>query len=132
MLHVADVQATLDWYRAIRFELIRCNEADRQLDWALMCLGSNQLMLNAGGKMRSEPRRDVDLYVETDSVAAIRRNIEGKAQLVEDIHDTFYGMREFTIRDLNGFWITFGEPSFPTRENLRSTTQPLRRPRHKE
>jgi hypothetical protein len=30
---------------------------------------------------------------------------------VEDPHDTFYGMREFIVRDNNGFWITFGQPS---------------------
>jgi len=30
---------------------------------------------------------------------------------VEGLHDTFYGMREFIIRDLNRFWITFGQPS---------------------
>jgi hypothetical protein len=28
---------------------------------------------------------------------------------VEDLHDTFYGMREFILRDCNGFWITFGQ-----------------------
>lgn len=109
MLHVADVQATLDWYRSIGFEPIRFNEEDGQVDWALMSLGSSQLMLNGGGKMSSD-RRDVDLYVRADDVAAIRRQIDGRAQLVEDIHDTFYGMREFTVRDINGFWITFGEP----------------------
>jgi hypothetical protein len=26
------------------------------------------------------------------------------------LHDAFYGMREFIIRDLNRFWMTFGEP----------------------
>ncbi len=25
-------------------------------------------------------------------------------------YDAFYGMREFIIRDCNGFWITFGQP----------------------
>ena len=27
----------------------------------------------------------------------------------ETPHDTFYGMREIIIRDLNRFWLTFGE-----------------------
>ena len=110
MLHVADVQATLDWYRSIGFEPIDSNEEDGQVNWALMSLGNSQLMLNSGGKMSSETRRDVDLYVRTDDLVAIRRQIDDQAQLVEDIHDTFYGMREFTVRDINGFWITFGEP----------------------
>jgi hypothetical protein len=88
MLHVTDVQATLDWYRSIGFEAIRSNEVDGQVDWVLMSLGSSQVMFNGGGKMCSETRRDVDLYVRADSVAAIRRHIDGKAELLEDIHDT--------------------------------------------
>jgi hypothetical protein len=31
--------------------------------------------------------------------------------VVEVPHDTFYGMRELIIRDLNRFWITFGQES---------------------
>lgn len=38
------------------------------------------------------------------------REIEGKAEVVEMIHDTEYGMREFIIKDPDGFWLTFGEP----------------------
>jgi hypothetical protein len=29
---------------------------------------------------------------------------------VEDLYDAFHGMREFIIRDINGFWVTFGQP----------------------
>ncbi len=31
-------------------------------------------------------------------------------KVVEGLYDAFYGMREFIIRDINGFWITFGQP----------------------
>jgi uncharacterized glyoxalase superfamily protein PhnB len=41
----------------------------------------------------------------------LRSRIDGKADIVEDLHDTFYGTREFTVRDCNGFWITFGQPT---------------------
>ena len=34
----------------------------------------------------------------------------GRVRIVEDLQDTFYGVREFIIRDLNGFWITFAQP----------------------
>jgi hypothetical protein len=43
-------------------------------------------------------------------VDGLRRSLGKKTQLVEDLHETFYGTREFIIRDCNGFWITFGEP----------------------
>ena len=29
--------------------------------------------------------------------------------MVQELYDAFYGMREFIIRDCNGFWITFGQ-----------------------
>jgi len=44
-----------------------------------------------------------------DNVDSLRKLLDGKISIVEDLHDTFYGMREFIIRDCNGFWITFGQ-----------------------
>ncbi|HSB28220.1 MAG TPA: hypothetical protein VLE19_10210, partial [Pyrinomonadaceae bacterium] len=35
--------------------------------------------------------------------------LKDKVDVIELPHDTFYGMREFILRDLNRFWITFGE-----------------------
>jgi hypothetical protein len=32
-----------------------------------------------------------------------------RVEIREGLHDTFYGMREFIIRDINGFWMTFGQ-----------------------
>jgi len=37
------------------------------------------------------------------------QRLSGRVEVVEEPHDTFYGMREIIIRDLNRFWITFGE-----------------------
>ena len=33
------------------------------------------------------------------------------AEVVVDVHETFYGQRELIIRDCNRFWVTFGEPA---------------------
>ena len=67
-------------------------------------------MLNGGGKPSTADRREVDLYVHTDEIENLCRQLKGRVEMVEDLHDTFYGMREFIIRDLNRFWITFGQP----------------------
>ena len=50
----------------------------------------------------------MDLYVETDRVEALYDALKDRVEVVEPVHDTFYGMREFIIRDVNRFWITFG------------------------
>ena len=31
------------------------------------------------------------------------------ADIVVDLHDTFYNMKEFTVRDINGYYLTFAE-----------------------
>jgi len=46
----------------------------------------------------------------TDSVDDLYRRRKDRVQVVIDVYDAFYGMREFIIRDFNGFWITFGQP----------------------
>jgi len=30
-------------------------------------------------------------------------------EVVQCPNDTYYGMREFVLRDLNRFWVTFGQ-----------------------
>jgi hypothetical protein len=44
------------------------------------------------------------------SVDQLYQRLKGQVEVVEAPHDTFYGMREIIIRDINRFWITFGQP----------------------
>ena len=75
-----------------------------------MSFGNSELMFNAGGKPSLAPRREVDLYITTDNVEELYRRLKDRVEAVEELHDAFYGMREFIIRDINGFWVTFGQP----------------------
>ncbi len=46
-------------------------------------------------------------------VEDLNRTFRAKANklvIVQDLNTTFYGMREFTIRDCNGYLLTFAEP----------------------
>lgn len=110
MIHVPDVRATAVWYVSIGFTLVRFNEEDSEMNWALLELGGSEIMLNAGGKPSAAHRREFDLYIHADDVDALYAKIQDKAETVEPPHDTFYGMREFIIRDFNRFWISFGQP----------------------
>jgi uncharacterized glyoxalase superfamily protein PhnB len=111
MIHVPDVTATAQWYESIGFTIVdtfrECDEGE--VNWALLRLGDSTIMLNAGGKPSNAPRREFDLYIHVDDIDSARRRLDAKASIVEDLHDTFYGMREFIVRDCNGFWITFGQ-----------------------
>ena len=113
MIHVPDVAATAEWYRAIGFDVLdlfrECDDPGAEATFALLGCGDSRVMLSAGGKPSDAERREVDLYVDVDDVVATRAAIGDRADIVEEVHDTFYGAREFIVRDCNRFWITFGQ-----------------------
>jgi len=111
MIHVPDVRATVDWYQSIGFTVINTYGDDNDgLSFAIMSFGKDEVMFNEGGKLSTSDRREVDLYISTNTVDNLYQTLRDRMDVVEALHDTFYGMREFTIRDLNRFWITFGQP----------------------
>lgn len=73
-----------------------------------MSFGTGEVMFNQGGHAVAGRRRDVDLYIQTDRVEGLYERFRDDPALVEPLSDREYGMREFLIRDLNGFWVTFG------------------------
>lgn len=110
MIHVPDIRKATQWYESIGFKLERVNEEDGVLNWALLSCGASRIMFNASGRPSAAFRREVDLYVHVDDIEAFRRRLRDDVDIVEDVHDTEHGMREFIIRDLNRFWITFDQP----------------------
>jgi uncharacterized glyoxalase superfamily protein PhnB len=66
-------------------------------------------MHNSGGKASTAHRREVDLYIHATGVDELHQSLNDRVTVVEPPRDTFYGMREFTIRDLNALWIMFGK-----------------------
>ena len=112
MIHVPDVRATVHWYEGIGFRVIETYGDDGDgLSFAVLSFGSTRVMFNSGGEASNRDRRDVDLYVYTNKVDDIYQLLKDRVEVVERPHDTFYGMREFIIRDLNRFWMIFGQTS---------------------
>ena len=113
MIHVPDVRATVEWYKSIGFEVVAtyADETGEGLSFGIVSFGSSQVMFNQDGETSEKHRREVDLYVYTDGVDKLYEDLKERVEVVEGPHDTFYGMREVIIRDLNRFWITFGEES---------------------
>lgn len=111
MIHVPDVRATVNWYESIGFKVVNVygNGTPDGLSFAILAFGNSQVMFNQGGEPSTKRRREVDLYANTDSVDEVYSQLKDRVDVIEEPHNTFYGMREVIIRDLNGFWITFGQ-----------------------
>ena len=111
MIHVSDVGATVEWYKAIGFTVINAyGEEGEGLSFAMISFGSSEVMFSAPGKSSAEHRREVDLYVYVDNVDELYHLLKDRVEVVQPLYDAFYGMREFIIRDINRFWMTFGQP----------------------
>lgn len=111
MIHVPDVPTAVDWYVSIPgFKVVDQGDLDGEVVWAMLSYGDSFLMFNKGGGPSTGHRREVDLYVYVDNVDDLYRRIKDRVEVVEQLNETFYGMREFVIRDPNRFWITFAQP----------------------
>jgi ankyrin repeat protein len=102
MIHAPDIARTLDWYASIGFKEINRNESDGVVNWGMLAFGAAELMLNVNGN---------SLWFYTDNVDDLYRALKSQAiEFVEEINDTFYGARQFGIRDLNGYILYFIQP----------------------
>ncbi|HEY6803656.1 MAG TPA: VOC family protein [Pyrinomonadaceae bacterium] len=112
MIHVPNVQSTIDWYQRVGFTVNQTYDdgCGGELSFAILSFGATQVMFNAGGKLSTEQRREVDLYVHATGIDDLFARLKDQVEIIEGPHDTFYGMHEVIMKDLNGFWLTFGEP----------------------
>jgi len=119
MIHVPDVRATVEWYQQIGFDVVATyglGDTDNY-SFAIVSFGATWVMFNTDGKPSDAWRREVDLYVYTDNVDELYETLKERVDVVEPPHDMFYGQRELIIRDLNRFWITFGQEIADTNAN---------------
>jgi ankyrin repeat protein len=126
MVKVPDVAATLEWYTSIGFtELTRFGD-DGEVNFGMVSFGGAEVMFVPGGQ--PQPPHDVSLWFYTDQIDRLYKTMKAKqieaakADLAEqaaaqprivfeeDHYDPFYGGRQFSISDLNGFDVLFLQP----------------------
>jgi ankyrin repeat protein len=127
MISVPDVRATVEWYRSIGFELEGAFEDDGVMNWAGVYFGGAYIML-VPSRESTVRQRDVHFWLHTNRVddlyqAFKRRQLDHaseelagqppsslpSARFQGDIYNAFYGQREFTIVDPNGYELTFSQ-----------------------
>src|SRR5690242_16416323 len=111
MIHVPDVRATVEWYQQVGFDVVNTYGLgdEDNYSFAIVSFGESWVMFSTDGTTSDKWRREVDLYVYTDNVDELYKRLKERVDVVKAPHDTFYGMHELIIRDLNRFWITFGQ-----------------------
>jgi len=71
----------------------------------------DRLYEGLGGSIESRRGVAIDVRVMVDDVDAVyKRCREREVEIVHEIADRYYGLRDFVISDLNGFRLRFASP----------------------
>ncbi|HTA38303.1 MAG TPA: VOC family protein [Candidatus Acidoferrales bacterium] len=106
LLRVADLDATIAFYH----DVLGFTCLNRMDGWALMANGGVELMIalpNAHEPFDGAALTG-SLYFLDDDVDATYESIKDRVDIVYPIETFDYGMREFAIRDNNGYCLQFG------------------------
>jgi len=123
-LNVPDIAATLAWYTSIGFKELGRYEDGGVVNWGMVSFGTVEIMLGMNGNRAAH---DVSLWFYMENVeplyqllksrqfAAAEASLAGEPGLhegiafEEDLYEPFYGGRQFSIRDPNGYALIFYE-----------------------
>jgi len=121
-LFVPDVGAAIDFYTGrLGFTLFRVDppaEPGPDSEFAILTLGravvmfaQDRLYEAMGGSTQSRRGVAIDVRIMVDDADAMyNRCRENGVEIVHDIADRYYGLRDFVITDLNGFRLRFAAP----------------------
>ena len=118
-LMVEDVQETINYYHGVLgFDTIdKVPENGVDLVWANLKKGDVEIMVQSVESLIEdipEIRHEkigggTTLFIKMTGVEKLYEDLYEAADVVVQMKDTFYGTKEFTIRDVNGYILTFAE-----------------------
>ena len=118
-LMVEDVQETINYYHGVLgFDTIdKVPENGVDLVWANLKKGDVEIMVQSVESLIEdipEIRHEkigggTTLFIKMTGVEKLYEDLYEAADVVVQMKDTFYGTKEFTIRDVNGYFLTFAE-----------------------
>ena len=115
---VNDVNKTVDYYHnLLDFELVMSVPEKGNFEWAMMKNGDATIMFQEKGSLAKEIKElqnkplgaTMNLYIQTKNIDALYQKLKQNEKIIKDIDVTFYGTKEFTVEDLNGYILTFAE-----------------------
>jgi lactoylglutathione lyase len=117
-LMVEDVNLTIEFYEEVLgFELGQTVPETGQFVWASMKSGAVEMMFQSRPSLTEEipalEDREIGgsltFHIQMEGVEELYAMIKDSVTVLQDLHTTFYGMKEFSILDCNGYILAFAE-----------------------
>lgn len=114
ILKAADVAATIAWYQAAGFELRDCEPNPDTPTWCELARDGLVLQFLGGDETpwEGDPNFTGCFYVHPpNGVDAVHAQVSGSISDDWGVEERPWGARELTLRDPNGYFITYTEPA---------------------
>ena len=115
-IFVKDINATIAFYKILGFELTMTVPEKGDYVWAMMTCGGVSIMFQTfaslGDALPDVSRSDggsLLLYIKLKYIRAFFTSVKDKVAVLQGLEKTFYGATEFSIKDTNGYILTFAE-----------------------
>ena len=106
MLQTMDITRTVAWYETV----LGFRRIGQQADgWCCLDRDGVSIMFMTNAHL-GEPHATATQYFTVDDVDALWNGIKGRCQAEWGPEDFSYGLREFAIKDPNGYLLSFGSP----------------------
>lgn len=115
-IFVKNMDETIKFYEQLEFKLTMRVPNEGDLVWAMMTNGNVVFMFQTleslGDDLPEISRQDggsLLLYIQLKEIRQYHDRIKNKVRILKGLEKTFYGATEFSIRDINGYILTFAE-----------------------
>lgn len=117
-LMVYNVNDTIDYYKTyFNFNEVKTVPDEGDYQWAMLQNGSVTIMLQSIDSLKNElpyfediePGGGFTLFIQVEGIEKLYDELKDNLEILAELNKTNYGINEFTIRDLNGYIITFAE-----------------------
>jgi len=115
-IFVKDINATIAFYKVLGFELAMTVPEKGDYVWAMMTCGNVSFMFQTFISL-ADALPDISrhgggsllLYVKLKNIRTFFDSVKDKVTVIRGLEKTFYGATEFSIKDINGYILTFAE-----------------------
>jgi uncharacterized glyoxalase superfamily protein PhnB len=116
-IFVSNIKKTVAFYELLGFKItMSVPETGDGLVWAMMVNGSVTIMFQTYESLADElpeiSRNDggsLLLYINLKNIKGFFDTVKDKVTVLKGLETTFYGATEFSIKDNNGYVLTFAE-----------------------
>ena len=116
-IFVNDMKATIAFYKALGFSItMSVPENGDDPVWAMMVNGSVTIMFQTFESLDTDLPEisringgSLLLYISLKSIRSFFDDIKDNVTVLKGLEKTFYGATEFSIKDNNGYVLTFAE-----------------------